>query len=69
MSTTTTITEVKTAPAGDVSLAGVNDHTVRTTDIDRSKCHRVKDMQVLVLGLGRTGTSCKYPSNEPFDRR
>lgn len=55
----TTITEAKTVPAAEVQLAGVNDHTVAATDIDRSKCHRVKEMKVLVLGLGRTGTSCE----------
>ena len=62
MSTTTTLTQAQTAPAPAAAaasqLAGVNDHTVKATNIDRTQCHRVKDMKVLVLGLGRTGTSC-----------
>jgi hypothetical protein len=28
--------------------------------IDRSKCHRTVPMKVLVLGVGRTGTVCKF---------
>lgn len=30
--------------------------------IDRSKCVRTVPMKVLILGLGRTGTACKYIS-------
>jgi hypothetical protein len=52
-----TITHTKVAPV-EFKLNEVNDHTVLATDIDRTQCRRVKDMQVLVLGLGRTGTSC-----------
>jgi hypothetical protein len=42
----------------EFKLAEVNDHTALATDIDRTQCSRIKNMQVLVLGLGRTGTSC-----------
>lgn len=31
------------------------------TDIDRSQCKRIVPMKVLVLGLCRTGTMCKWP--------
>lgn len=30
------------------------------TNIDRRKCHRTVPMKVLALGVGRTGTACKY---------
>lgn len=31
------------------------------TAIDRRKCRRIVPMKVLVLGLGRTGTTCEFP--------
>lgn len=30
------------------------------TNIDRRKCHRTVPMKVLALGVGRTGTACKF---------
>lgn len=30
-----------------------------TTNIDRSKCRRTVPLEVLVLGLSRTGTTCE----------
>jgi hypothetical protein len=37
-----------------------------TTDIDTQKCKRVAPIQLLCLGLGRTGTSCVYlPLSSP----
>ena len=34
------------------------------TAIDRRKCRRVVPMKVLVLGMGRTGTTCELQSPE-----
>lgn len=36
-----------------------HDVTKSVTDIDRRKCRREVPMQVLALGLCRTGTDCK----------
>jgi hypothetical protein len=36
------------------------------TSIDRRRCHRTVPMKVLVLGMGRTGTLCKFPRNRTF---
>jgi hypothetical protein len=41
----------------------VTDFFTRDTNIDRRKCHRVVPMKVLVLGVGRTGTTCKLCSS------
>lgn len=30
------------------------------TCIDRRKCHRTVPMKVLALGVGRTGTACRF---------
>lgn len=38
----------------------ITDIFTADTDIDRRKCVRTVPMKVLALGLGRTGTACKY---------
>lgn len=41
----------------------ITDIFTADTDIDRRKCVRTVPMRVLALGLGRTGTACKYLEN------
>jgi hypothetical protein len=38
----------------------ITDIFTADTDIDRRQCKRVVPMRVLALGLGRTGTACKF---------
>lgn len=38
----------------------ITDIFTNDSDINRRKCRRVVPMKVLILGLGRTGTACKY---------
>jgi hypothetical protein len=38
----------------------MTDIFTRDTSIDCRKCSRTVPMKVLVLGLGRTGTACKF---------
>ncbi|KAL9056433.1 MAG: hypothetical protein Q9162_002914 [Coniocarpon cinnabarinum] len=39
----------------------------KATNIDRHQCRRVVPMKVLILGLSRTGTSCKFKPYEDWD--
>ena len=41
----------------------ITDVFTNDTDINRRHCRRVVPMKVLILGLGRTGTACKWLTN------
>jgi hypothetical protein len=43
----------------------ITDIFTNDTDINRRECRRVVPMRVLALGLGRTGTACKYITCSP----
>ena len=44
----------------------ITDIFTADTDIDRRKCVRTVPMRVLALGLGRTGTACKFGTVSPW---